>query len=170
MWMEFEDESLPQQPWEERLRTLVDSMDGSAREEVARLVADRAERYRLDDYQWQQLAMTPTAHQCRRSDRYLLLLQCAGGPRVHGESLEAFEFLTWLELIPADDFWTIRGQEELSDWIEQVRSGYRCGEITESMVTAAESRVCSCLSSRFRATDVESREWCEAFVCVAGGV
>ena len=95
----------------------------------------------------------------RRSDEYLAMLTCCGGPLVHGERVSTFDFFVYLELISPDDFRQIRGEEELSGWLDRIRTLLSCGFFDETTVELARTKVQYVLRSRLLALDPDSQCW-----------
>ena len=98
----------------------------------------------------------------RRSDEYLSLLACCGGPCIHGEPVSAFDFFVYLELIPQDDLHQIRGEEELSAWLDRIRTLLHCGFFDESTVELARTKVQYVLRRRMLSPDCDSQSWLES--------
>jgi hypothetical protein len=98
----------------------------------------------------------------RRSDEYLALLACCGGPLIHGELVSTFDFFVYLELIPQSDLHQIRGEEELSGWLDRNRTLLHCGFFDESTVELARTKVQYVLRRRLLSLDLDSRCWLES--------
>lgn len=98
----------------------------------------------------------------RRSDEYLSLLACCGGPCIHGEPVSTFDFFVYLELIPQDDLHQIRGEEELSAWLDRIRTLLHCGFFDESTVELARTKVQYVLRRRMLSRDRDSQSWLES--------
>jgi hypothetical protein len=98
----------------------------------------------------------------RRSDEYLSLLACSGGPSIHGEPVSTFDFFVYLELIPQNDLDQIRGEEELSGWLDRIRTLLHCGFFDDSTVELARTKVQYVLRRRMLSRDRDSQSWLES--------
>ena len=103
-----------------------------------------------------------------RSEEYLLWLACCGGPFIHGESVGSFEFLVYLELIPAEELCRIRGEEELSSWLDRVRTLMKCGFFDHSTLEVARAKVQHVLRQRMLLSDSRSADWLDSLAYFSG--
>ncbi|MEC9116308.1 MAG: hypothetical protein VX607_05520 [Planctomycetota bacterium] len=103
-----------------------------------------------------------------RSEEYLLWLACCGGPFIHGEAVGSFEFLVYLELIPAEELCRIRGEEELSSWLDRVRTLMKCGFFDNSTLEVARTKVQQVLRQRMLSSDPRSADWLDSLAYFSG--
>ena len=97
-----------------------------------------------------------------RSEEYLLWLACCGGPFIHGEAVGSFKFLVYLELIPAEELCRIRGEEELSSWLDRVRTLMKCGFFDDSTLEVARAKVQYVIRHRMLLSDACSADWLDS--------